>query len=139
MAKKLDNTSIRMGYLIRVANEGRKPSEAQMYYALKLEDRRDNEFWCLLTSKEVLKLTQVQIDDGVQAHKPGHLYYRHRVGKTWRSFCFVVLPNPDHESSNPGPTMCVMLTDSKLIKWRKRAERNNEDIPGMSWVKDLMD
>lgn len=139
MAKQLDKTNIRMGYLIRVANQGKKPSESPMYYALKLEDRNDNEFWCLLTSKEVQKLTQAQLDDGGIPHKPGHLYYRHRVGRTWRSFAFIVMPNPDQKSSVPGPTLCVMLTDSRIIRWRKRAGKNNEDIPGMSWFKDLMD
>lgn len=139
MARKLDNTSIRMGYLIRVKNTGKKPSEKDAYYALKLEDQRDTEFWVLLTSKEVTKFKMAQLDDGVQMHKPGHLYCHHRVGKTWRSFAFIVLPNPDPSSTKPGPELCVTLTDALLKRGKKRAERNSEDIPAMNWFKDLMD
>ena len=139
MAQKLDNTSVRMGYLIRVRNTGKKPSEKEMYYALKLEDQKDSEFWVLLTSKEVTRFKMAQLDDGLPVHKPGHLYCHHRVGKTWRSFAFIVLPNADPTSAKPGPELCVTLTDALLKRGRKRAGRNSEDIPSMSWFKDLMD
>jgi hypothetical protein len=139
MAQKLDNTNVRMGYLIRVKNTGKKPSEKDLYYALKLEDRNDAEFWVLLTSKEVTRFKMAQLDDGLPVHKPGHLYCHHKVGKTWRSFAFIVLPNPDPRSSKPGPELCVTLTDSLLRRGRKRAARNSEDIPSMSWFNDLMD
>lgn len=143
MAIKLDSKKVRMGSFIRVYNINPKNNAKKYYYAIKLEDRLDNEFWCLFTSKEVAAINPVVLDDGIR-HKLGHLYARHKIGKTWRSFVAIIppkCPGPAVEQQVDGFTESIMvvMTDSVIKRTRDRAEKNQEDIPSMNFIQDLLD
>lgn len=142
MAIKLDSKKVRMGSFIRVYNINPKNNAKKYYYALKLEDRLDNEFWCLFTSKEVAALNPAELDDGAR-HKIGRLYARHKVGKTWRSFVEIIPPklpgNAVELDAGIPASIMVAMTDGVIRRTRDRAEKNREDVPSMNFIQDLLD
>lgn len=142
MAEQLDNMPVKMGYLIRVRNTRRLPSESEDYYAVKLEDQSgDNERWCLFTGAEVARLTEVELHDGIKEsdRKPGRIYYRHRTGKYFRGFVRLCVPPPEASPSIGKVFRTVSISCRLVDKGQERARKNPEDVPKMSWLEDLRD
>ena len=137
MAKKLDDTKVKMGNLIPVDNTGRKFGEAHDYYAVKLEDytgKKEN--WYLFTGAEISKMSKVDVLDSTEM-KLGRMYLRHKHLKSARSY--VKLNVPSNRKATGLITFVTLLSDNVLARGLDRAKRNPEDIPEMSWLEDLKD
>ena len=140
MAKKLDDTKVKMGNLIPVSNTERKTGELESYYAVKMEDQTGkDERWYLLTGNEISRLVVAEVY-GSKDFKAGRLYYRNRIGggKGWRSFVLLNFPSEKGGKQTVQP-MVVTMPDALLKRAFDRAKRNAEDIPEMSWLEDLKD
>lgn len=142
MAKQLDKTPIRMGYAIKVENTNRDAIEAPFYYAVKMENNAgDDEFWCLFTERELRTFTGAALEDGVKDRKPGRLYCHHAVGNTWRYFVLIGMPGKSTKSVEQvsDDMRLVTISDKMLETGIARAKKNQEDVPTMGWLQDMMD
>ncbi len=138
MARKLDKTKVEMGNFIKVANQNPKPRESQTYYAIKLEDETGKkESWHLFTGIEVAKLSYARVA-GSNSFKKGRLYYRHTIGRSTKMFAKIQLPPPPEGTADES-AFVVVFTSTLLKRTGKRAKKNAEDIPEMSWLQDLRD
>ena len=145
------NVEIKMGNLIPQPNKARKHvSEAETYYALKVEDENGkNERWLMLTVRDVAKLTEVFFDTEM-CKKAGRIYAHHRTPHQSVGFVAINIPEgmPDAVIKigrtektvkfTPG-IHTYRITDTLISTWWKRALRNPEDIPAMGKLKDLFD
>lgn len=139
MAKLLSDAPVKMGSFIKVANTKVKSAfESSAYYAVKLEDQSGgDEAWYLFTGKDIEGLSVVAMKSGFDGMKPGRLYYTHRVGRGPEA-SFVLLYRGATRKSAGTPAV-YRIGAGALAKGRKRAEKNKEDIPKQSWLKDLLD
>lgn len=140
MAKKLDDTKIKMGNLIQVTNTNKKTGESEYYYAAKMEDQTGKrEAWYLLTHNEVERMVVAELEGGSDL-KPGRRYYRNRIGAKggWRSFVLLNFPSQRSGKFTTVPKL-VTISDALLKRAALRAKRNPEDIPEMGWLEDLKD
>jgi hypothetical protein len=133
MAKVLDNFRIKMGRLVRVANLSPRFGQNEVMYALNVEDQDGgNERWLLFTELEICKLSEVS---GITLHKPGRLYYHHKIGKRGRSLLCMM----KYGGAVGFHRWNVALPDSLLKRAEKRAQENPEDIPEKSKIVGLLD
>ena len=133
MAKLLENISVSMGRLIKVANLSPRFGQNDVMYAANVEDQDGtNERWLLFTKHEVDSMSEVT---GIVLHKPGRLYYHHKIGGRGR--CFVSLLRLDR--ANSVYKWNAVLPDALQRRALKRAQENPEDIPEKNKLKDLLD
>ena len=136
MANKLDDTPVKMGNVIKVENTDRKCGAASAYYAVKLENfQGKKEFWCLWTDQDLGVLVDVHGLKDAKSFKPGRIYHKHTVGKSTRGFVALNFPAEDGKLKR----RVVSITKTVLDKGLKRAKANQEDIPKMGWLADLLD
>ena len=139
MAKVLDSTPIKMGYLIPIQNTERKHGEAFLYYTVKLENQAgDNEFWCMFTEKELKRMVPIEMLSSKPKKSPGRLYYNHKLGKSWYSFTALYFPK-DEGASKSDELRVVRIPETLIKHGRLRCNKNPEDQLKVSWVDDLMD
>ena len=133
MAKVLDNFRIKMGRLVRVANLSPRFGQNELMYALNVEDQDgSNERWLLFTEHEIDGLSEVS---GITLHKPGRLYYHHKISGKGRSLLCMC-----KYGGSPGlHRYNVALPDSLLKRATQRALENPEDIPEKSKLDNLLD
>lgn len=139
VAKTLTDAPVKMGSFIKIANTEVKTSlEADVYYAVKLENQRGaDEAWYMFTERDIERFSVVDMKFGFANMKPGRLYYTHSVGRGPES-SFVLLYKGATKKSD-GTPIVYRVGSTLLAKGRKRAERNQEDVPRQGWFKDLLD
>lgn len=143
MAQMIDDTPVKMGYLIPVRNTQRVSTlEGTEYYALKVEDfRGDDERWLLLTEGDVRGLSPRVEDGSTRDWKPGRIMVRMATrSRCWSNLLKVVLPkvlNPGKDEAER--TVLVCLPEAKLARGLARAKDNPEDVPSQGILADMMD
>lgn len=142
MPEQLTEDSIKMGRLLPMSNLNKKPSEAEQYFALKIEDSNGgNEEWILLTEKEILSRRTMSIYEITEEWKPGRMY-SFSIGKTSYVACNVVFcsdMSSEKRRHFKGEKKVLLFSKSLLNIARKRAKSNPEDIPKQSRLSDFLD
>ena len=141
MAVQLTNDSIKMGYVLPVANMGMKSKELPKYYALKIEDEDGgNERWILLSFNDLIS-RQILHLDGFSPKLGKKLKFS--IGSKEYQFINVHLCE-DTKFKNgvelkSGDNVILTFTDYIINRGLNRASKNQEDIPNQSLWNDLKD
>ena len=139
MAKQLNNVSVKMGTVIPVDNQDRKPTANSIYYALKVEDVTGrNEEWLLFTERELYEvLPEMTMWEGFQSGKKGRLFPCYRQDRMPQYI--TMIERPARNDVNVYVTVAVKISERQIRVARHRALTNREDIPEQSWISDMLD
>jgi len=130
-AKQLDNNPVKMGQMLSVENQLKKPTANSKYVALHVEDEKgDNERCLLFTEIELADMEKIVLNFAQEDMVMGRIYPVVIGGKD---------TNLVKVKNGSGTEMILRLSPSQLKVAEARRERNPEDLPKKGFLTDLLD
>lgn len=130
-AKQLDENKIKLGNVVRVANQEKKIHENEQYIAIQIQNEDGNNERCiLLTEIEFSDMQKITFEFAKNKMIAGRLYNAIIDKKQ----IFLVKIN-----NGQGNEYIYRLSKTLLNTAQERAGRNPEDLTKKSWFIDLKD
>jgi len=132
----MEKATVKLGNAFVIGNKQKKPSEANTFVAVYVEEENGKEDRCLLfTEKEYAKLSRIYCESFTSMFKAGRLY-----SVSSKSICsYFVLVNEYSPSTRTFTPLIKRIPLSALVKAENRAIKHPEDIPSRAFFSKLFD
>ena len=130
-AKQLDENKIKLGNVVRVANQEKKVHENEQYIAIQIQNEDGNDERCiLLTETEFSDMQKITFEFAKNKMIAGRLY--NAIIDKKQTFLVKI-------NNGQGNEYIYRLSKTLLNIAQERAGRNPEDLTKKNWFDDLKD
>ena len=131
------NLTVKLGEVIPVTNQERKPSEAEVYLAMHVEDADAKGDRCVLfTQREFDALSMIDSKDFAELLAPGRLY---KMTRHDGQITYIVRTRVYYPNTKEWYIVIKRISEHALRKAEARAAANQEDQTKRNWFNRLLD
>jgi hypothetical protein len=131
MVKKIEELEVKLGQMLKVANQEKKFNENELYVSVQVEDENgENERCLLFTEIELSDMEKITFDFAFEKMVCGRIY---KAVIDQKETNLIKMTNAIGENK------IYRVSNSQIATSEERAKRNPEDLTKKSLITDLMD